>query len=210
MLNYYWSLCVWHNIFLYGTAYRRCVDIDSSLIFREENPYMSPNQIAVSRIVEQLGTYVLSLFCHNFLGIYFMYYAIFSTLESQRHIVFRVHLHWRRVKANFYRPQRSCEGYAFTRVCLSTGEGEYLDRYPLGPGTPQDQVNPPGTGTPPPDQVHPIRTRYTPIPGPGTPHRRFLSLSGTLNWILYELILKQCSFHLRSNINESLVLNILT
>ena len=59
-----------------------------------------------------------------------------------------------------YRPQRSCEGYVFTSVCLSTG-GEYLTRYtPLGPGTP-------------PDQVHPPRTRYTPQPGtppgPGPP-----------------------------------------
>ena len=50
------------NNFLYGTVHKRCADMDSSLIFREENPYMSPNQIAVSRIVEQLGTYLLSLF----------------------------------------------------------------------------------------------------------------------------------------------------
>ena len=67
-----------------------------------------------------------------------------------------------------YRPQRSCEGYVFTGVCLSTGE-EYLTRHtpPPRPGTPWDQVHPPG-------QVHPPRTRYTPPdqvhpPRPGTP-----------------------------------------
>ena len=75
----------------------------------------------------------------------------------------------------FYRPQRSCEGYVYTGVCLSTG-GEYLVRYPPrtsyppGPGTPtpQHQVHPP-------DQVHPprpstpLQARY--LPGPGTPPR---------------------------------------
>ena len=58
---------------------------------------------------------------------------------------------------------RSCEGYVFTRVCLSK-EGEYLGRYPT---LPRDQIqSPPGPGTPP-------GTRYTPrpgtAPGPGTP-----------------------------------------
>ena len=86
----------------------------------------------------------------------------------------------------YYRPQRSCEGYVFTGVCLSTG-GEYLTRYP--PGTryiPRDQVhppgtrytNPPGTRYTPQDQVHPPTrhrhppgTRYTP-PTPGTPQNQ--------------------------------------
>ena len=76
-----------------------------------------------------------------------------------------------------------CEGYVFTRVCLSTG-GLYLGRYP-----PQDQGNTPGPGTPLWDQVHPWagtpgqvhpQTRYNPWagtpsqvhpPGPGTPNR---------------------------------------
>ena len=92
-----------------------------------------------------------------------------------------------------YRPQRSCEGYVFTSVYLSTWGGGYLTRYPPGPGTPPwDQVHPrtryttPGPGTPHPpdqvhpwdqvhpprDQVHPPRTRYTP-PGPGTPRTRY-------------------------------------
>ena len=72
---------------------------------------------------------------------------------------------------HLYRPQRSCEGYVFTPVCLSTrGEGEYLGRYPPppGPGTPRRPGTHPGTrytaspgpGTPP-DQMHP-QTRYTP------------------------------------------------
>ena len=98
-----------------------------------------------------------------------------------------------------YLPQWSCEGYVFTRVCLSTG-GECLGMYPLrnqvpppGPGTPPwDQVYPLGPGTPPMtrntpwDQVH-LPTRYTPRdqvhpwdqvhpPGPGTPPRRRLLL----------------------------------
>ena len=89
---------------------------------------------------------------------------------------------------NIYRPQRSCEGYVFTGVCLSTG-GEYLTRYtPLGADTPPGQVHSPRTrslplgpgapqsGTPPQDQVPPQtrytpQTRYPPRPGapPGTP-----------------------------------------
>ena len=71
---------------------------------------------------------------------------------------------------NYYRPQRSCEGYVFTDVCLST-VGEDLTRY-----------TPPGPGTPPrtrytPDQVHP-QTRYT--PRAGTPPRtRYTPLRDT-------------------------------
>ena len=51
--------------------------------------------------------------------------------------------------------------------------GEYLGRYPPGPGTPPWAGTPPKPGTHPPDQVHPSRTRYTSpgryTPGPGTP-----------------------------------------
>ena len=87
-----------------------------------------------------------------------------------------------RLALDFYRPQRSCEGYVFT-ACVC-------------PQVP-DQVHPPGPGTPltphwtrytnpPPDQVHPPGrytpwTRYTPQcryvplgrspPRPGTPPR---------------------------------------
>ena len=56
---------------------------------------------------------------------------------------------------SYYRPQRSCEGYVFTGMCLSTGGGV------------PDQVHPPGPGTTPPDHVLSPRTRYTP-PEPGT------------------------------------------
>ena len=60
----------------------------------------------------------------------------------------------------YYRPQRSCEGYVSTGVCLSTG-GAVPDQVPPPrPGTPPRRVTPPRPGTPP-DQVHP--------PGPGTP-----------------------------------------
>ena len=72
------------NNFLYGTVHKRCVDMDSSLIFREENPYMSPNQIAVSRIVEQLGTYLLSLFRDIFFRILHLFcnWLRFFTFEK--------------------------------------------------------------------------------------------------------------------------------
>ena len=72
----------------------------------------------------------------------------------------------------YYRPQRSCEGYVFTGVCLSTGGGVHDQVHPPGPGTPPgtrctpwDQEHPPGPGTPPLP-----RTRYTPQAGtpPGT------------------------------------------
>ena len=50
---------------------------------------------------------------------------------------------------HLYRPQRSCEGYVFTRVCLSNGGGI--------PG----QVHPP-------DQAHPTHPREAPPrPPPG-------------------------------------------
>ena len=76
----------------------------------------------------------------------------------------------------FYRPQRSCEGYVFTSLCLSTGG--YLIRYTprkkTPPGTrytprdrytpPWTRYNPPGLGTPPWSRHHP-----TPPPGLGTP-----------------------------------------
>ena len=59
----------------------------------------------------------------------------------------------------YYRLQRSCEGYVFTRVCLSTGGGSAWVGTPPGPGTPPwDQVHPVRPGKPP-------RTRYTPRPG---------------------------------------------
>ena len=45
-----------------------------------------------------------------------------------------------RLTINYYRPQRSCEGYVFTPVCPSTGGGICLsacwDTTPLGADTP--------------------------------------------------------------------------
>ena len=58
------------------------------------------------------------------------------------------------VLTRYYCPQRSCEGYVFTPVCLSTGRGEYLGRYTPGQVPPWDQV-PPWTRYTPWDQVHP-------------------------------------------------------
>ena len=74
----------------------------------------------------------------------------------------------------YHRPQRSCgQGNIFTPVChsfcsrgvylvwsrgvylvWSPGGGGVCQVHPPGPGTPRDQV-------PAPDQVHPLRTRYT-------------------------------------------------
>ena len=80
------------------------------------------------------------------------------------------------ISINFYRPQRSCEGYVFTPVYQSfCSQGrEYLGRHPPGPGThppgpgaPLWAGSPLGPGTPPKDQVlpwdqvHPPGTRYT-------------------------------------------------
>ena len=74
-----------------------------------------------------------------------------------------------------YRPQRSCEGYVFTRVCLSTGGTRYTPRTRCTPQTrflpwtrytPQTRFLPWTRYTPrdqvPPDQVHPAWTRYIP------------------------------------------------
>ena len=65
----------------------------------------------------------------------------------------------------------------FLHVCVCPHGGEYLDRYPPGPGTPPwDQVHPSW------DHVHPPGTRYTPLdqvhpPGPGTsPWTRYTPL----------------------------------
>ena len=64
------------------------------------------------------------------------------------------------VSWTYYRPQRSCEGYVFTGVCVSTrGEG-----VPGQVPPPWDQVHPLlGPGTPPKIRYTP-QTRYTPSP----------------------------------------------
>ena len=63
---------------------------------------------------------------------------------------------------DYYRPQRSCEGYVFTGVCLSTGGG----------GVP-DQVHPPGSR-------HPPGTRYTPLEQ--TPETRYTPGTRYIPW----------------------------
>ena len=55
---------------------------------------------------------------------------------------------------SFYRPQRSCEGYVFTRVCLSTGGSTWAGT-PRTRYTPRDQVHPQETATVA-DGTHPI------------------------------------------------------
>ena len=77
-----------------------------------------------------------------------------------------------------------CEGYVFTRVCLSTG-GKGVPGQ-VSPGTrytPQDQVHPQGPGTPPWDQVLP--------PGRGTPPWEQCILGDTGNkWAV--CIIQEC------------------
>ena len=61
----------------------------------------------------------------------------------------------------FYRPQRSCDGYLFTPVCLSMGGSASVHAgIPHGSDTPWDQT-PPGAGT---------------TPGPSTPQSRHYPL----------------------------------
>ena len=57
---------------------------------------------------------------------------------------------------------------------------------PVGPGTPQDQVQPPGTRYIP-QQAHPPGTRYTPWAGtpPGTRYTPHLLVLGTPPWTRY-------------------------
>ena len=82
---------------------------------------------------------------------------------------------------NFYRPKRSFgQGNIFTPVCHSVHRGGLARRtprqvpppgpgtHPLGPGTPPGRY-PPETRYTLSDQVHPLRTRYTPRAGTSPP-----------------------------------------
>ena len=80
----------------------------------------------------------------------------------------------------FYRPQRSCEGYVFTRVCLSTGvfclstcwDTTPGSRYPSGSRHPPRSIRTRGAGIPqsrypnweqaPPGSKHPTGSRHSP------------------------------------------------
>ena len=93
-----------------------------------------------------------------------------------------------RAPKNYYRPQRSCEGYVFTPVCLSTGgvclsacwDTNPRDQTPPWDQTPpRDQAPSPGPGNTPWDQTSPPRPGTSPTrppwdlapPGSGTPPR---------------------------------------
>ena len=61
----------------------------------------------------------------------------------------------------FYRPQRSCEGYVFTRVCLSTRVGSTWAGTPHPPGSTHTHTPPPGAhppGSTPPGRRLTLRT----------------------------------------------------
>ena len=96
-----------------------------------------------------------------------------------------------------YRPQKICEGYVFTHVCLYTEE-EYLDRYPPW------QIHPLGRYTP--RQVHPPAGT---LPWAGTPHPlgRYSPLQSSACWdtvnkqavrILLECILVSTCTYMRA------------
>ena len=93
--------------------------------------------------------------------------VLFSTLGKQfchEHFWILKMIRYTNKGQHIYRPQRSCEGYVFTGVCLSTWGGGVPDQvHPPGTRyTPQTRYTPLGPGTPPRDQVHPPGTRYTP------------------------------------------------
>ena len=78
----------------------------------------------------------------------------------------------------YYSLQRSCEGYVFTRVCLSTGGSTWAGYPPRTRCTPRTRYTSPGT-TPGPGPLGtrntPPRTRYTPWDQiPPSPKRRLL------------------------------------
>ena len=75
----------------------------------------------------------------------------------------------------YYRPQRSCEGYVFTSVCLSTGRVSASvhagippppEQIPPQSGHPPEQT-PPGADSPRPDTIPPEQTPHP--PGADTP-----------------------------------------
>ena len=105
-----------------------------------------------------------------------------------------------------YRPQRSCEGYVFTGVCLSTrgvsdsvhagiphplpqsrhlpGSRPPWSRHPPSRAdTPQEQEQTPPLEQTPPDQTHPLREQTPPgadtPPGPDTPRDTATAADGT-------------------------------
>ena len=92
----------------------------------------------------------------------------------------------------YYRPQRSCEGYVFTGVCLSTGGRGCLPQCMVG-YTPQSR-HPPGSRHPPradtpqsrhppeqtpPEQTPPEQTPWADTPQEQTPPRADTPLEQT-------------------------------
>ena len=81
---------------------------------------------------------------------------------------------------NYYRPQRSCEGYVFTPVCLSMGGGGVPGQVPLQAGTPPTpgQVHPPPPGRYPPVRYTPTQQMVTAVDGthPTGMHSCYLSV----------------------------------
>ena len=96
------------------------------------------------------------------------------------HLLFECHLSFSIIASNyrpqrswgkviFYRPQRSCEGYVFTSVCLSAGGSASVHAgiSPRSKHPPHDQVAP-NAGIPW-EQALPHKRRHPPPPGAGTP-----------------------------------------
>ena len=81
-----------------------------------------------------------------------------------------------RSQSDIYRPQRSCKGYVFTGVCLSTGGVCLSACWDTPPeqtppqSRPSQSRHPPGADTPPQEQTHHPRSRHS--PGADTPRSR--------------------------------------
>ena len=79
---------------------------------------------------------------------------------------------------NYYRPQRSCEGYVFTPVCLSMGgRGSTWAGSPPG-RCPPGQAHPPPPGRYPPVRYTPTQQMATAVDGthPTGMHSCYLSV----------------------------------
>ena len=97
-------------------------------------------------------------------------YRLLQSLSHRAKNLLRVHSHWIKAEANFYRPQRSCgQGNVFTRVCVILFTGGSASVHAGIPSTPPHL--PPPEGGPPEADTSP-GSRHTPREAdpPGSRH----------------------------------------